>query len=179
MNAMSVPAGLTPAAELGDLLEAVRRRLDELLGAGCSAPSGAPPPCLDELYDYLLEELVPLLHAVRLRIRPVLRRHLGREVGASTAVPAADAVLERLVERIALLRATYADDPARARLELAPLLPRLTEHAARRLDLERRALPALVGALPAEVGRAAVDGLRRTADAVRAVPRTDLAVGAL
>lgn len=179
MKPESGPSGPTPAAELAELLEEVRRRLDELLAAGCSAPSGAPPPCLDELYDYLLEELVPLLHGVRLRIRPVLRRHLGREAGASAAVPAADAVLERLVERVALLRATYADDPARARLELAPLLPRLTEHAVRRLDLERRTLPVLVGALPADVGRAAVAGLRRTAEAVRAVPRTDLAVGVL
>ncbi|MGN6242975.1 MAG: hypothetical protein ACTHQ3_04800 [Motilibacteraceae bacterium] len=179
MNPAGASPDLAPAAELTELLEGVRGRLDELLGAGCSAPAGAPPPCLDELYDYLLDELVPLLHGVRLRIRPVLRRHLGRELGASAAAPAADAVLERLVERIALLRATYAEDPARARVELAPLLPRLTEHAARRLDLERRTLPVLVGALPADVARVAVAGLRRTADAVRAAPRPDLAVGVL
>ncbi|HEU4677019.1 MAG TPA: hypothetical protein VFS29_13570 [Motilibacteraceae bacterium] len=179
MKAGHAPPGPTPATELAQLLEEARRRLDQLLAEGCSAPSGAPPPCLDELYDYLLEQLVPLLHGVRLRIRPVLRRHLGREAGASAAVPAADAVLERLVERVALLRATYADDPVRARLELAPLLPRLAEHAACRLDLERRTLPVLVGALPVDVGSAAVAGLRRTADAVRAVPRTDLAVGVL
>jgi hypothetical protein len=179
MNHSLASPDLTPAAELTAQLEGVRRRLDELLGAGCSAPAGAPPPCLDELYDYLLDELVPLLHGVRLRVRPVVRRHLGRDAGSSAAVPAAGAVLERLVERVALLRATYADDPARARLELAPLLPRLAEHAARRLDLERRTLPVLVGALPVDVGAAAVAGLRRTADAVRAAPRTALAVGAL
>lgn len=179
MNRGASPSGVAPSAELTELLEGARRRLDELLGAGCSAPAGAPPPCLDHLYDYLLDELVPLLHGLRLRVRPVLRRYLGREAGSSLAVPAADAVLERLVERVALLRATYAEDPARARVELAPLLPRLAEHAARRLDLERRTLPVLVGALPADVARGALAGVRRTAEAVRAAPRTDLAVGVL
>lgn len=158
-----------PAAELSRQLQALRSRLASLSG-DCD-PAVAAPTCLEELRGYLLLELVPVLHGLRLRVHPVLRRLTG-STGPRGAVD--HARLLRLTERVVVLDAVADAARPASGDELAALTGELAQLVDRLLAREQRVVPPLLRRLPPGQARRLLDAAARTAATARVAPHLDL-----
>lgn len=158
-----------PAVQLSTQLQALRTRLARLTG-GCDADTAAPV-CLEQLRRYLLLELIPVLHGLRLRVHPALRRLSGNP-GRRGAVE--HALLLRLAERVVAMDAETADRGSADSSELAALTGELAELVDRLLGREQRILPAMLRRMPPVQARRLLDAAARTAETVRVAPHLDL-----
>ncbi len=164
-----VRSGVSPAPteEFAAWLRGLRDRLAAL--TACD-PARDPPACLRSLREYLLDDLVPFLHGLQLRVRPALRQQLG--VRADLQVATEHARLLRLTERVVALQA--AGEVDRRAAELEALTRELAVLADRHLARELCSLPGQLGRLsPADTARL-LAAAQRTAAAVRTAPHREL-----
>jgi hypothetical protein len=168
------PSAELPARELSDVLDSLMHGLVRLRGADHGSVSGSTASGVDALYAYLVHDLTPVLHAMHVRIRPVLRRREG--TGRDSQAAEEYAALLRLAEQVALLRAEYqqAGGDRRYRTDLSAVMQQVSVVAGRHLGAARRTLPVFLRRLPAGDAQSIIGDARRTARAAAQAPRRDL-----
>ncbi|HVA59026.1 MAG TPA: hypothetical protein VNG13_00630 [Mycobacteriales bacterium] len=158
-----------PIDELAVILAQLRQRLDVLTTPrlDTDAAERSLGGWLDELDSYLVEDLIPLLCGLAVRVRPALRQPGAAWPGRQIADE--HARLLRLTERVAVLRAQHAlaGDTAQSRDQTAALVDELSRLAGAHLTRAQHTLPAALRNLaPVEAARI-IKATRRTAQAAR------------